>query len=133
MATVEQWLGKLANLKVDKARGDPAPHKPLLLLVVLELAEQGQAFGDILALTPELAFRFCTYLVPSRVRVIGRGQADAAISIGEVLSEVLTIQRLDACAAQSFATQGQQQVEPDSVQLPQVHDCFRQAQVRAPG
>src|SRR5438132_9953449 len=98
MATPEQWLGKLANLKVDKARGDPAPHKPLLLLVVLELAEQGQAFGDILALTPELAFRFCTYLVPSRVRVIGRGQADAAISIGEVLSEVLTIQRLDACA-----------------------------------
>jgi len=41
MATAEQWLGKLAHLKVDKARGDPAPHKPLLLLVVLELAEQG--------------------------------------------------------------------------------------------
>ena len=61
MATAAQWLGKLAHLKVDKARGDPAPHKPLLLLVVLELAEQGQAFGDILALTPELAFRFCTY------------------------------------------------------------------------
>ena len=61
MATAAQWLGKLAHLKVDKARGDPAPHKPLLLLVVLELAEQGQAFGNILALTPELAFRFCTY------------------------------------------------------------------------
>ena|GEM_PF-2893921 len=29
--------------------------------MVLELAEQGLAFGDILALTPELAFRFCTY------------------------------------------------------------------------
>ena len=56
MATPEQWLGKLANLKVDKARGDPAPHKPLLLLVVLELAEQGPSLGDILALTPELAF-----------------------------------------------------------------------------
>ena len=61
MATAAQWLGKLARLKVDKARGDPAPHKPLLLLVVLELAEQGPSFGDILALTPELAFRFCTY------------------------------------------------------------------------
>jgi predicted restriction endonuclease len=61
MASPEQWLGKLAHLKVDKARGDPAPHKPLLLLVVLELAEQGPSFGDILALTPELAFRFCTY------------------------------------------------------------------------
>src|SRR6266481_1515435 len=61
VATPAQWLGKLTNLKVDKARGDPAPHKPLLLLVVLELGEQTQSFGDILALTPELAFRFCTY------------------------------------------------------------------------
>lgn len=61
MATAEQWLGKLANLKVDKARGDPAPHKPLLLLVVLELAEQGLLPNDVLPLTPELAFRFCTY------------------------------------------------------------------------
>ncbi len=61
MATAEQWLGKLTNLKVDKARGDPAPHKPLLLLVVLELAEQSASFGEVLALTPELAFRFCTY------------------------------------------------------------------------
>lgn len=61
MATAEQWLGRLAKLKVDKARGDPAPHKPLLLLVVMELAEQLPSFGEILPLTPELAFRFCTY------------------------------------------------------------------------
>lgn len=61
MATLEQWLGRFAKLKVDKARGDPAPHKPLLLLVVLELAEQSNGFGDILPLTPELAFRFCTF------------------------------------------------------------------------
>jgi len=61
MATPEQWLGKFANLKVDKARGDPAPHKPLLLLVVLELAEQGPSFGAVLPLTSELAFRFCIY------------------------------------------------------------------------
>lgn len=61
MTTPEQWLGKFAKLKVDKARGDPAPHKPLLLLVVLELAEQSQTFGELLPLTPELAFRFCTY------------------------------------------------------------------------
>src|SRR5207302_900359 len=61
MTTPSQWLGKLANLRPDKARGNPAPHKPLLLLVVLELVEQQQTFGDRLALTPELAFRFCTY------------------------------------------------------------------------
>jgi putative restriction endonuclease len=61
MATSEQWLSKLAKLKVDKARGDPAPHKPILLLVVLELAEQGLLPKGVIPLTPELAFRFCTY------------------------------------------------------------------------
>jgi putative restriction endonuclease len=61
MATKDQWLGKLANLKIDRASGDPAPHKPLLLLVVLELAEQGQLPPEVLPLTPELAYRFCTY------------------------------------------------------------------------
>lgn len=61
MATPEDWLTKLAKLKVDKASGDPAPHKPLLLLVVLELAEQGLLPRDVLPLTPELAFRFCSY------------------------------------------------------------------------
>jgi putative restriction endonuclease len=61
MATPEQWLAKLAKLKVDRANGDPAPHKPLLLLVVLELAEQGLLPHQELPLTPELAFRFNTY------------------------------------------------------------------------
>jgi hypothetical protein len=55
------WLKKIATLKVDKARGDPAPHKPLLLLVLLDLAEEGMIEQEILALTGELAFRICTY------------------------------------------------------------------------
>ena len=55
------WLKQIATLKVDKARGDPAPHKPLLLLVVLDLVEEGFLEQEILALTGELAFRFCTY------------------------------------------------------------------------
>jgi predicted restriction endonuclease len=61
MATPDQILAKLAKLKVDRATGDPAPHKPLLLLVVLELAEQGILPMTVLPLTPELAFRFFTY------------------------------------------------------------------------
>jgi hypothetical protein len=61
MPTITQWLAKLAKLKVDKARGDPAPHKPLLLLVILEMAEQNELPDEVLPLTPELAFRFCTY------------------------------------------------------------------------
>jgi len=61
MATPAEWLHKIANLRVYKAKGGPAPHKPLLLLVVLELAEQGSLPKGVLPLTPELAFRFCTY------------------------------------------------------------------------
>jgi putative restriction endonuclease len=61
MATAEQWLTKLTKLRVDRSKGNPAPHKPLLLLVILELAEEGTLPEGILPLSPELAFRFCTY------------------------------------------------------------------------
>src|SRR5262249_7115483 len=37
-----------------------APHKPLLLLVLLDMAERGELRHKELPLTPELAFRFCT-------------------------------------------------------------------------
>jgi putative restriction endonuclease len=57
----QHWLNQIANLKVDVARGDPAPHKRLLLLVVLDLAEEGLLQQEILPLNGELAFRFCTY------------------------------------------------------------------------
>jgi putative restriction endonuclease len=60
MATADQWLAKLAKLHVYRSKGSPAPHKPLLLLVILELAEQG-LLGKELPLTPELAFRFYSY------------------------------------------------------------------------
>jgi putative restriction endonuclease len=61
MATVDTWLDKLSKLRVDRASGDPAPHKPLLLLAVLERAERGQLPPRTLPLTPELAFQFYTY------------------------------------------------------------------------
>src|SRR5579872_2946944 len=61
MVNAEPLLAKVAHLRVYRARGGPAPHKPLLLLVVLELAEQGLLPKEVLPLTPELAFRFCTY------------------------------------------------------------------------
>jgi putative restriction endonuclease len=60
MGDFDYWLRKMSRLKVDRARGDPAPHKPLLLLVVLDLAEQGE-LGTRLTLTPEVAYRFFTY------------------------------------------------------------------------
>ena len=57
----ERWLAKLARLNVDRAKGNPAPHKPLLLLVLMELAEQGLLPHGTLPLTPEIAFRFCIF------------------------------------------------------------------------
>lgn len=55
-----QVLGQLGSLRVDRSTGDPAPHKPLLLLVVMELAERNQ-LAHVLDLTPQLAFRFCSF------------------------------------------------------------------------
>jgi putative restriction endonuclease len=61
VATTAQWLNKLTKLRVDRARGDVAPHKPLLLLAVLDLAEEGDLPPSVLPLSPQLAFRFLTY------------------------------------------------------------------------
>lgn len=61
----ERWLGQLTRL--NKAR-DNAPHKPLLLLVFLELVEKGEFTGGSLLLTPELAYRFTTFFEIVRYR-----------------------------------------------------------------
>ena len=60
MNRADYWLTKFAKLRIDRARGDPAPHKPLLLLVLCDLAESGD-LRDVLPLSPELAFRFYSY------------------------------------------------------------------------
>lgn len=54
----DHWLGKLT--KLNKARNN-APHKPLLLLVVLEAIEKHELVHGEMFLTPELAFRFDTF------------------------------------------------------------------------
>lgn len=53
-------IKKLAKLRVDRSKG-VAPHKPLLLLVLLELARSESLPDPIVALTPDLAFRFSVY------------------------------------------------------------------------
>jgi putative restriction endonuclease len=55
----EEWLKVAANLRVDR-KHNIAPHKPLLLLVVAELAEQGK-LESLLPLTGELVFRFLAF------------------------------------------------------------------------
>ncbi len=60
MLSQSQWLSKLGKLRVNRSQG-LAPHKPLLLLVVLEMIENGDQQSQILKLTPELAFRFSQF------------------------------------------------------------------------
>lgn len=55
------WLNKLATLRIDRARGNPAPHKPLLLLVVIEMADKGEITKCEVKLSPDLVFRFSVY------------------------------------------------------------------------
>lgn len=47
-------------MRVDRSKG-VAPHKPLLLLVILDMAKSGLLNGDEIKLTPDLAFRFSVY------------------------------------------------------------------------
>jgi putative restriction endonuclease len=56
----ERWLKVVSNLRVDR-KGSIAPHKPLLLLVLAEIAEQGKLTSRFLPLTGELVFRFLAY------------------------------------------------------------------------
>ncbi len=63
----ELWLGKLRRLNpnVSKAKGEGrarfAPHKPLLLLCVIDLAEAGELRSPDLEKTPDLRLRFDSY------------------------------------------------------------------------
>ena len=54
-------LQKLATLRIDCARGNPAPHKPLLLLVIMEMVEKGEILSREVRLSPDLAFRFSIF------------------------------------------------------------------------
>lgn len=56
----DHWLRVAANLRVDRSRG-VAPHKPLLLLAVADLIEEGDLTKPLLPLTGELTFRFIAY------------------------------------------------------------------------
>ncbi len=55
------WLQRLATLRIDRSTKDPAPHKPLLLLVIIEMTEQGEIDGLDIPLSPDLAFRFSAF------------------------------------------------------------------------
>lgn len=55
-----RWLNVLSDLRYDPVSGI-APHKPLLLLVVCDLAEEGKLDGAVLHRDGDLAFRFSSF------------------------------------------------------------------------
>lgn len=67
MKSPTEWLRKLtalnpaANRRLGSGKERLAPHKPLLLLCVLELVEQDRLRGTRMTLTPDLALRFQSF------------------------------------------------------------------------
>ena len=55
---VVTWL---TSLRVNRFRGEPRPHKPVLLLAVLELAETGRLAENRVAFGPALFEFFDAY------------------------------------------------------------------------
>ena len=58
--TLQKYVQKMKRLRVDRAHGI-APHKPLLLLAVIELIERGQIQENKISLSPGLAETFIKY------------------------------------------------------------------------
>jgi putative restriction endonuclease len=58
-----RWLERRSSLRPDKSHRalGPAPHKALLLLVVLDLTDEGKLAGAVLRKYGDLAFRFSSY------------------------------------------------------------------------
>ena len=59
-STLQKYVLKMERLRVDRAHG-AAPNKPLLLLAVIELIEQGEIQENKIILSPSLAETFLKY------------------------------------------------------------------------
>jgi len=60
----KQWLGKLTRLNPATGKGEcqgKAPHKPLLLLCLLDMAENGEFPSRVFSRSPGLVLRFRSY------------------------------------------------------------------------
>ena len=58
----EAWLKRLANLNVARTQQRGlAPHKPLLLLTIMDMIEDGKINSAWIGYSPELFFRFNSY------------------------------------------------------------------------
>ena len=59
---IAHWLDRLCQLNVSRSAGrGSAPHKPLLLLCLIDMVEDGSLTTPLVDYTPELFFRFQSY------------------------------------------------------------------------
>ena len=67
MPDLKDYLHKFAHLRTDRTGGwtaatqGQAPHKPILLLSILDLFAQGRITNNLIEITPELGELFATY------------------------------------------------------------------------
>ncbi len=59
--TLQKYVQRMKCLRRDEAHGDPAPHKPLLLLAVIEMIEQGQIHENRIYFSSDLRKVFNKY------------------------------------------------------------------------
>lgn len=55
------YSNRFRKLRIDRARGNPAPHKPLLLLAVIDLIEQGAILENKIEPSPLIVESFLKY------------------------------------------------------------------------
>jgi putative restriction endonuclease len=55
------YLKKIEGLRVDRSHGSPAPHKPILLLAVIDLFEQGLISNNKIEPSPQIVESFLKY------------------------------------------------------------------------
>jgi len=59
--TLESYIAQLRHLNVNRRHGRASPHKPCMVLAVLDLAEAGRLANNRITFTPELAERFADF------------------------------------------------------------------------
>jgi putative restriction endonuclease len=79
-----ELLEKLAQLKTSRKGTEPAPHKPLLLLAVMDLCESGVIAANPIPRSPELTYQFMTY---SRIVSHRRGPLDIRMPFHHLVSD----------------------------------------------
>lgn len=55
------YLNKIEKLRIDRSHWKPAPHKPILLLVVIDLFEQGLITNNKIEPSPQIVESFLKY------------------------------------------------------------------------